>query len=467
MDKRVNQLSTLDMDQNRLAVEEVRNHIEQNSTRNLPITVKSVLTKFSNAPYGWKEIDIQGIIVTLFKNQDIKVIYNSEVLSPNNRDVVLCVTKKDRVERVNLKIREKVPNKYVDNLKDINSELFGFSSMPSDEDGMMNLFKDQCKTELNKIDAMLSCFGIMSYYPGEKTLKKGKRLFEEILSIGDTLEFFKTVYELDDDFADYIEDIEDIKKFFFNKENGRIDTNTNKGEQRKIFDDAIRTVDNYKINEAFIVDEDVDSIIKSIEVILRMAKPYGKIKDIPVLIGKYNDKIVELLEIKSEPVIDFIEGCKKEVLETLDNEEVKEKFSNKILEEFNSQIEKVEHSKSFMELSSMKEPAENLRLKWIQKIITENEVIKRREERKLSELTSTRGVGEEEPKNSYGNDNEVPVDKVKPVEIIQVKTKAVSVRELVKGEKIIKNEADIDAVIESLRRKLKNELEENTIINLI
>ncbi|XZK76830.1 BREX system P-loop protein BrxC [Clostridium perfringens] len=467
MDKRVNQLSTLDMDQNRLAVEEVRNHIEQNSTRNLPITVKSVLTKFSNAPYGWKEIDIQGIIVTLFKNQDIKVIYNSEVLSPNNRDVVLCVTKKDRVERVSLKIREKVPNKYVDNLKDINSELFGFSSMPSDEDGMMNLFKDQCKTELNKIDAMLSCFGIMSYYPGEKTLKKGKGLFEEILSIGDTLEFFKTVYELDDDFADYIEDIEDIKKFFFNKENGRIDTNTNKGEQRKIFDDAIKTVNNYKINEAFIVDEDVDSIIKSIEVILRMAKPYGKIKDIPVLIGKYNDKIVELLEIKSEPVIDFIEGCKKEVLETLDNEEVKEKFSNKILEEFNSQIEKVEHSKSFMELSSMKEPTENLRLKWIQKIITENEVIKRREERKLSELTSTRGVGEEEPKNSYGNDNEVPVDKVKPVEIIQVKTKAVSVRELVKGEKIIKNEADIDAVIESLRRKLKNELEENTIINLI
>ena len=54
-------------------------------------------------------------VLEKFKNQDIKVIYNSEVLSPNNRDVVLCVTKKGRVERVNLKIREKVPNKYVDN----------------------------------------------------------------------------------------------------------------------------------------------------------------------------------------------------------------------------------------------------------------------------------------------------------------------------------------------------------------
>lgn len=115
----------------------------------------------------------------------------------------------------------------------------------------------------------------------------------------------------------------------------------------------------------------------------------------------------------------------------------------------------------------MKEPAENLRLKWIQRIINENEIIKRRKERELERVTSTSGVGEVESKNNYGKEKEVPVEAVKPVEIIQVKTKVVSVRELVKGEKIIKNEADIETVIENLRKKLKDELEENTIINLI
>ncbi|GAA0126494.1 hypothetical protein UT300019_23970 [Clostridium sp. CTA-19] len=42
-----------------------------------------------------------------------------------------------------------------------------------------------------------------------------------------------------------------------------------------------------------------------------------------------------------------------------------------------------------------------------------------------------------------------------------------SMREFVKGQKTIKNNEDIDAVVESLRRKLKEELEKDTIISLI
>jgi hypothetical protein len=40
-------------------------------------------------------------------------------------------------------------------------------------------------------------------------------------------------------------------------------------------------------------------------------------------------------------------------------------------------------------------------------------------------------------------------------------------RELVKGQKVIKNESDINEIVETLRRKLKEELDTDTIINLI
>ena len=40
-------------------------------------------------------------------------------------------------------------------------------------------------------------------------------------------------------------------------------------------------------------------------------------------------------------------------------------------------------------------------------------------------------------------------------------------RELVKGQKIIRNEEDINEVLESLRKKLRDELDKDTIINLI
>ena len=48
-----------------------------------------------------------------------------------------------------------------------------------------------------------------------------------------------------------------------------------------------------------------------------------------------------------------------------------------------------------------------------------------------------------------------------------IKTKTLSMRELVRGQKVIKDENDIDEIIETLKRRLKEELEEDTIINLI
>ena len=66
--------------------------------------------------------------------------------------------------------------------------------MPSDEDGMMSLFKQECNNEISKIDAMLNAYDIKHRYPGEDILKLGKDLFKKITSIRDTIEFFKEVY---------------------------------------------------------------------------------------------------------------------------------------------------------------------------------------------------------------------------------------------------------------------------------
>ncbi|WP_243122365.1 hypothetical protein [Clostridium septicum] len=217
MDARLNQMSLMDSDPNRLAVDEIKIHIETSTARNLQVTVKGVINKFSIAPYGWKEIDIQGVIVTLFKRQDIKVVFNNEVLAPNSRDIVTYVDKKDYKERVILKTREKVPTKYIDALKDLNKDLFGFSSMPSDEDGMMSLFKEHSRTELHRIEVMLNNFTVTSRYPGEDILKKGEKLFKDVIEVKDTLEFFKKVYDLEDDFLDYVDKIDNIKGFFFKR----------------------------------------------------------------------------------------------------------------------------------------------------------------------------------------------------------------------------------------------------------
>ncbi|WP_066893479.1 BREX system P-loop protein BrxC [Clostridium nigeriense] len=461
METKLNQMSLVDNDPNRLAVDEIKNHIEISTSRNLQVTVKSVLNKFSNAPYGWKEIDIQAIIVVLFKKQDIKVVLNNEVLAPNNKEIVNYITKKDYVDRVILKNREKVATKYIDALKDLNKDLFGFSSMPSDEDGMMSIFKEYSRTELYKIELMLNNFTIINKYPGEDTLKEGKKLFSKIVDIKDTLEFFKTVYDLEEDFLDYVDKIDNIKGFFFKKENGVIDTNS-KGEQRQIFDNAIETLKNYDENKEYIVNDEIKEIIEEIKNILRMSTPYSKIPTIPLLIEKYNNKILSLLEEESIPVLAFIQTCKNQVIETVELYDFKDKYINRIIEEFGNLTNRTESANSFVVLSSMSDLAEKLKVRLINEIVTEDENLRRIKEKEIEDKRKS-----EETAVSEGTDKEYKADTVKLEPKVVIKTKTLSMRELVKGQRVIKNEEDIDAVLESLRAKLKEELKKDTIISLV
>jgi len=105
-------------------------------------------------------------------------------------------------------------------------------------------------------------------------------------------------------------------------------------------------------------------IVKDIKSILIMNEPYIKIPTLSLLIEKYNYKILSLLEEESIPVKQFIEISRNEVFETLEQYEIKEKYSNNIIDEFYNLTEIVKKANSFAVLSSMRELAEKLKLKW-------------------------------------------------------------------------------------------------------
>lgn len=60
----------------------------------------------------------------------------------------------------------------------------------------------------------------------------------------------------------------------------------------------------------YLFNEEIIEIIREIKEILRMEKPYSKIPQIPILIEKYNNKIIDLLEEKAKPVKELIENNK-------------------------------------------------------------------------------------------------------------------------------------------------------------
>jgi len=411
-----------DTESNKLALEEVNNYILTSSMRNIQLTVKSILTKFSNSPYGWKELDIQGTILKLLKKQYIMVIYDNEVVPSNCKDIVDYLVKREYEEKVIFKNRERVASKYIDVARELIKELFGGAYIPSDEDGIMNCFKELCKEELTKINDMILSYTMNKSYPGEKVVALGKKLFEAVLNIEDTLEFFKYLYDLEADFLDYVDYIDNIKGFFYKKENNIIDLNT-RGEQRIIFDSATDVLNSYEENKEFIDNAEIECIVEELQSILWMKEPYSRIPQLPLLIEKYNNKMLELLNKDGILVLEFINLCRNEVIENLKGCDFYNEFENKINMDFENLTNKTLQSKSFAVISSMYNLAEKLKLKWISEIIKES-----------------------------GKENS---------------TKILSMRELVKGEKTIKNDDDIDLLLKNLRKKLKDELKEDTIISLV
>lgn len=69
-------------------------------------------------------------------------------------------------------------------------------------------------------------------------------------------EFFAFVDQKKDDFLDFAEDYEPVKKFFA-------------GEQKTLFDKALKLMKTYDDSKTFIVNGDIESVVKNVNDVLK------------------------------------------------------------------------------------------------------------------------------------------------------------------------------------------------------
>lgn len=426
---------------NKLAVDEIDNYIERNTERNIPMTIKSIVSLYSKAPYGWKDLDIRGIVLRLFKTQEVKLQLGNEYLNISDKELINYLTKRDYQERLIVKKRTKTPVRYINNVKDLAKEVFGVTALPSDEDGLMQRFKDLCKKELNRRNTDTNDYGIEflieqyknnKYYPGKEVLEQGEELFEEILKIKDVKEFYERVYELKDALLDYEEDVFDVKKFFKN--------------QKEQFDKAMKQLEIYEKNRTYVVDKETREIIGQIEEIVKSKKPYSQIHRLPNLIEQFINRFIELLEIECKPVRTVIESDRKMVLDEFDLYDFGEGLRNKFRAKFDQLLERLDRANNFYEAIAMKEESDRLKIRSFDEI--EREKIKR----KPKPEEKTPNISHDGP----------------PAQIYKTKkVKNISITNILHGAKVIETDKDIENVLDQIRKALQDQLEEDTKLKLI
>jgi hypothetical protein len=315
--------------------------------------MKTLLELYDKPPYGWLPDDIRGLVIRLFRAQEIKIQLGSEYINPSDKNLIQYMTKKDYIDRLLIKKRTKTPEKYLNNARMLIREVFNYASVPGDEDGLMIRFKELSNYELSNIRELLVRYEERNY-PGKDVLERGKSLFEDILQISDATAFFEKLYEVKEELMDYEEEVFDVKKFFKN--------------QKEQFDKALKQLNIYEKNKTYVLDPETINIVKEIETIVKSPKPYNQISKLPSLINDFVDKFVMLLEEECKPVRAVIESDWNKVKDELELYDFKDELAGAFNNKFRDLLVRLDSSHNFYEAIAMKEESDRLKMRCFEEI---------------------------------------------------------------------------------------------------
>lgn len=437
-DNRQMKLDSMQGDENlnKLAIEELSAFLTRNSERNIPTTVKTILDLYSKSPYGYRELDIQGLIAVLLRDQEIRLIFGSEYIEASHPQVINYLTKRDYVERVLVKMRMKTPTHLLNNVKTLAKELFNRTALPNDEDGLMSSFRELCQGEHDTTVDLLGEYKLASY-PGKQVLEDGKKIFNEIIKIKDSAEFFGRLNDLSDDLLDYEEKSADIKKFFA-------------GNQREIFDKGLKMLSLFEANRTYFTDSTVAvGIIKQIESIVKSSSPYSQIIKLPDMIENFRTEFGILLDKECAPVKKTIESDYAKVQKEMETLSASEQLCSECRKEFDSLLYRIDHANNMYEAIAMKTESDRLKVRLIEKI---NAEYKKRNIHPTSPGGAS-GVGEGNTPPDYGYKTS--------------KTVNVTMSELLVETWLLRSDEDIDRLLGEIKLKLKEKLTTDTVIKLL
>ena len=381
--------------------------------------MKTGKDRFMTAPYGFVEDDVHWLVAKLFKRGDLAFTVNGASVSTVNKtdeELISFITKKAFAEKLLMERKVGSSPKDKKAVKDIMKEVFGVGSVSDDDDTIMKNFQRYAQNRLNEILRLEPQYQRYAY-PGRKVLDSGKRLMQYAIQIQEQLEFFQKIPKKRDAFYDYAEDYEPVSAFFG-------------GEQQDIFTRALDMLAIYEDSKTYIVDSELEQIVREMCAIVTQERPYKNIPKLPALRERFMKSYGEVLSREERPVLDAIDQARKRVIEVLDTKKYADNYRSRYNTLFDEIRGGAEHCNNVSSLRSYADKAEALKIRLL------NEMAKR------DELLDG---GE---------------DKVKKIKNVTIKnmTQTASWR--------IESPDDVDKALESLRKSLLSALGENIILNV-
>ena len=424
---------------NENAITEIVNHVHMIKEQGRKITLKEIKNKFSKAPFGWNDKDIEWIVAKAFKDGEIELKKNGNnltLLSESSQEIIDNITKKDNSERLYLEIKEKIDERSIKVMYDVANTLFDKNLDISDTDKMIQEFRRLSNDKITEIENFLKECLSSKNYPGKNILENGKKLLRKVLGLKDTKEIFNEILGHKDEYYDFSEDFEPIEKFF-------------EGEQKNIWDESVKLYKKYTNSKNYFTNDELEKIAKDINNILNNNNPYNKIKDLNELNRKFNESYNKILAEKRVPVINSVNETREIALNGIaytENTELKEKYTKKINEEFGEILVNVEKSENIKEIDSYTNEASNLKSKLLNSF-----------DKQEAETIKIKLEMEKKTRQNPGSLEEIKIKKPKRIGISEINKDRVWE---------VRNTDDINSYLDKLKKRLEEELEDSEIVQV-
>ncbi|MDD4493586.1 MAG: BREX system P-loop protein BrxC [Eubacteriales bacterium] len=447
-----NQQLTLDgskSTQNELALHDVNDYIAINTSRHTKTSMKSILDRFTKAPYGFIEDDVQWLVAKLFKDSEIAFVVNNDaitLLSKSEDEIIRYLTRKEFNEKLMTEKRVKANEKQKKSVREIMKELFNVTPSSDDDDAIMKSFSGYAANLKNDLEKLEIRYQNQPAYPGKSVVAKGKSLIINAIEMKYSTEFFTGIDSKREDYLDFAEDYEPLKAFFV-------------GDQVTIFDKAIKLIKIYDDSKTFIVNTEIESVVADIKSIMRNPSPYSEIFKMPELLDRFTSLYGQLLSDMDKPVLAAIDEARIRVFTELEGKYCHNALGDSFVSRFQEIHDKATHCNNVATLQNIKIEADALKVRCLNEIsAAENKILAR-----IAAEEATKKQQEQAM-----SDNETPVQPVAPTPAPKVKKrKTVSIKSInTETTWQLENEDDIKRYIAELENKLIKALEKDTIINV-
>lgn len=332
------------LEPNKQACDEIEKYLNLQFTRNLPTSMNDIQSRFSSIPYGWREIDIAGVVAQLIAAQKVTIKYSGQNIQASDYRMVNFLRKKTEIGQVRISKRESISLAKMNQAKGFLREYFDVMDVPGDEDGLIEYIITNFTKEQQTLNDYYNK-NATRHYPGYNTIQEALKLVAEVLNCKtDNIALVNKVCSLEDDLLDSKDDMVNVKNFF--------------ATQKTLFDTATDYMqDVMREKDYFSGHAEVEAALQLIKSIVTYSDNYNysKIKDLNGAIATIKDVYADLITNKKKELEDIVEQCFNSVKDKANEDTSKlSGLLNQACQRFETRKEEISKTNSLALLDSKK-----------------------------------------------------------------------------------------------------------------